>query len=427
MRVSDFKHTALGRSHGCSISVSGMHRSVRTCGDCSDGLMATRPSGDSSLRLCEAGAMIVPRTGDLASAMYVNGEHYVHKQEVVHTASIALRAVLGCTVTQNIVDNVTSMVMQLRPFTPMAFATNPGPAVNGTQSVKHGAAGDLPQGTTGYVSRHVDGVELGLLGLHTSHPASRPCEMEGQGAATLRHFIGSEAGDECLWQHSEGVENMQDWHDDDALTVVPQGPPSACSGRGSQGTGKASSPARERMLPGGEYGGQKMTFSNDGSEEDDDDVIQAFLSGGLQRGGGSGSAGGSDGSRSSFQDMCVHVYPVARFRAAAESGRLECEGHGPELEGSEKSNGDETKAAEEEAMAADDVSHGAIGLPVHPVLPFSPNPFYIHQKPPFHDPLPTLAVTSPTLCPLNRFCADPAFPGGGWGWWGWRWWRWYWK
>ena len=125
MRVSDFKHVALGRSLGRSISASGMHRSVRTCGDCSNGLMATRPSGDSSLRLCEAGARIVPRTGDPAPAMYVDGEHYVHKQEVVHTVSIALRAVLGCVITQNIIENVTSMIVQLRPFTPMAFATNP--------------------------------------------------------------------------------------------------------------------------------------------------------------------------------------------------------------------------------------------------------------------------------------------------------------
>ena len=125
MKVSEFKHTALGRGHGRSNFASGKHRSVRTYCDCNDGLMATRPSKDSSPRLCEVGARIVPRTGDPAPAMYVDGEQYVHKQEMVNIVSIALRAVLGCVITQNIIENVTSMIVQLRPFTPMAFATNP--------------------------------------------------------------------------------------------------------------------------------------------------------------------------------------------------------------------------------------------------------------------------------------------------------------
>ena len=76
-------------------------------------------------------------------------------------------------------------------------------AVNGGQSDMHGAAGDLPQGTTGDVGRHVDCVEPGLLELHTSHLASRPGEPEEQGAASIRHYIGSEAGDECLECNSE--------------------------------------------------------------------------------------------------------------------------------------------------------------------------------------------------------------------------------
>ena len=123
---------------------------------------------------------------------------YLLKQEVISTVGVALRANMGSTVTQLLIRNVLAVVEQLQAFTPMAFATN-----SAVQSNMHGAAGDLPQGTTGIVSRHADGVELGLLELHTSYPASGPGELEGQGTATWRHFSNSEAGDECLGRDSE--------------------------------------------------------------------------------------------------------------------------------------------------------------------------------------------------------------------------------
>ena len=159
--------------------------------------MEVRRPGQSQGLVCLRPLEETPRAGSMTQ--------YLLKQEVITTVGVALRANMGSTVTQLLICNVLSVVEQLHAITPMAFATNPG-----VQQDMHGAAGDLPQGTTGFVGRHADGVELGPLELHTSYLASGPDEPEGQGTATIRHFIGSEAGDECLERNSEGVLNSRD-------------------------------------------------------------------------------------------------------------------------------------------------------------------------------------------------------------------------
>ena len=97
-----------------------------------------------------------------------------------------------------------------------------------------------------------------------------------------------------------------------------------------------------------------------------------------------------------------------RPRAAAHGSRPE-ESEEVENDG-KRASGDDVDV---EAKEVEQVSHEAKGLLVHPVLPPFPNPFCHHQNPPFHDTLPAPLYTPHTPYPLNRFCADPAFPVGG--------------
>ena len=105
--------------------------------------------------------------------------------------------------------------------------------------------------------------------------ASTACEHDGAISGCLErqnartHFGGNFSGkdDNCevALDGQPGDVQQDRVHDkanDSAHAVVPQVPPSARTGRGSQEPGKARSPAWEHLLPGWESGGKEQ-YDND--------------------------------------------------------------------------------------------------------------------------------------------------------------------